>query len=193
MPDTLLSTQDWAVNEQANPYPLGVCILVAGITYMALAICTWHLPLQGFKSCTAAAADLQHPPERNSGWSRYEALCTLGKSGRTDLQIVRYFQEPILWAQFSYLLISRKARKILHGDNCVLWLTETCKKRCAWSYLLPFYQNHILTDLSLLPLWSSLRATWNVASQAIVFILPQYKVTCKSHVVHFFKVSPGNE
>ena len=106
----------------------------------------------------------------------------------------RYFQEPILWAQFSYLLISRKARKILHGDNCVLWLTETfCKKRCAWSYLLPFYQNHILTDLSLLPLWSSLRATWNVASQAIVFILPQYKVTCKSHVVHFFKVSPGNE
>ena len=41
--------------------------------------------------------------------SANEALCTWGKTCRTGLQIARYFQEPILWAQFLYLLISTKA------------------------------------------------------------------------------------
>ena len=34
-----------------------------------------------------------------------------GKTGRTGLQVVRYFQEQILCVQFLYLLISRKAPK----------------------------------------------------------------------------------
>ena len=43
--------------------------------------------------------------------SRNEALCALGKTGRTGLQMVRYFQELISRAQFMYLFISRKAPK----------------------------------------------------------------------------------
>ena len=52
------------------------------------------------------------PAERSSGW-RKEALCAggEGETGRSGLQIVKYFQEPILYTQFLYLLICRKALK----------------------------------------------------------------------------------
>ena len=43
--------------------------------------------------------------------NRNEALCALGKTGRTGLQIVRYFQELILWTQFLCRLTSRKTLK----------------------------------------------------------------------------------
>ena len=39
---------------------------------------------------------------------RNEALCALGKTGRTGLQIVKSFQEKILWSQFLHLLIPRE-------------------------------------------------------------------------------------
>ena len=45
------------------------------------------------------------------GLIRNEALCVLGKTSRTGLQIVRYFQEKILWVQSLPLLIPRKALK----------------------------------------------------------------------------------
>ena len=45
------------------------------------------------------------PHERSLGWRAW------GNSGKTGLQVVRYFQKPILWYQFMYLLISRKVRK----------------------------------------------------------------------------------
>ena len=40
------------------------------------------------KSCAAAAADFQHPLKVES---RNEALCALGKTAITGLQIVKYF------------------------------------------------------------------------------------------------------
>ena len=43
--------------------------------------------------------------------SRNEAVCALEIPGRTGLQVVRYFQKPILWYQFMYRLVSRKVRK----------------------------------------------------------------------------------
>ena len=59
----------------------------------------------------------------------------------------RYFQESILWVQFRYLLIPRKALKILHGDDSFLWLAETfCKNMCLTVCTL-LHQNHIYTDL----------------------------------------------
>ena len=36
-----------------------------------------------------------------------------------------------------------------------------------------------------LPLWSSF-----AISRATVFILPKYNLTCNSHIVHFFKLTP---
>ena len=62
------------------------------------------------KSCAAAAADLQKP-WRNSGWRVGMRHSMLQETGSTGVQIVRYSQELILWAQFLYLLISRKALK----------------------------------------------------------------------------------
>ena len=63
------------------------------------------------KSCIPAAADLQHPLKEFRVESRNKALCVQEKTGRTGLYIVRYSQGLILWAQFLYLLLYRKALK----------------------------------------------------------------------------------
>ena len=39
-------------------------------------------------------------PERSSGWRSRRRHSLLGKTGRTDLLIVSYFQEKILWLKF---------------------------------------------------------------------------------------------
>ena len=76
-----------------------------------LQIGTCHLPLQGLNHALRQLLTFTTPWKELRVESRNEALCALGKTGRTGLQIVRYFQEPILWAQFLNLLISRKALK----------------------------------------------------------------------------------
>ena len=112
---------------------------------------------------------------------RKEALCTLGETGRTGLQIVQYFQESILWIQLLYLLISRKVLKTLHGDICFSKLTitfmrlaKTCKKKyvldCVYS---PFTKITYILTFPSVALGQYLRATLNVVSLAIVLILPQ--------------------
>ena len=69
---------------------------------------TCHLPPRGWDPEPLQLPTL-HPPERSSGWEQvWGALCS-GKTGRTGLQTVRYFQESILWAQFLHLLVSGKA------------------------------------------------------------------------------------
>ena len=56
------------------------------------------------KSCAAST-----PPKGfQGGEQKWSTVCS-GKTGRTGLQIVRYFQELIWWAQFLHLLIFRKA------------------------------------------------------------------------------------
>ena len=72
---------------------------------------TCHLPLQGLNQVLLQLLTFNIPWKEFSVESRNEALCALGKTGRTDLQIVIHFQELILWAQFLYLVISRKALK----------------------------------------------------------------------------------
>ena len=100
------------------------------------------------KSDAAAALNFQHP------WLefRVKSRNVLGENWQ-NRSSDRYFQEPILWAQFLYLLISRKALKILHGDKFSSWFTATlCKK---YVHVLSLPPNHLYTDLSPLPLWSS--------------------------------------
>ena len=58
------------------------------------------LPSTRTKSCAIAAADLQHPLKEFRE-SRNEAVCAPGNC-RTGLRMVRYSQELILGAQFSW-------------------------------------------------------------------------------------------
>ena len=51
------------------------------------------------RSLATAVTNLQHTLKGVQGEINHEALCALGKTGRTGLQIASYFQE-ILWAQF---------------------------------------------------------------------------------------------
>ena len=94
------------------------------------------------------------------------------KTGRTGLQIVRYFQEMILWAQFLHFLISRKALKALMGDICSLWLVANfCQNVCLTAHTHPLLKSFPLTSLE----WF-LSATWDAISRAIVSILAPIKV-----------------
>ena len=72
-------------------------------------VANWHLPSTStrIKSCAAAATDLQHPPVESSGSRTEMRHSALEITGRIGVQIVRYFQDLILWAQFLHL-ISRK-------------------------------------------------------------------------------------
>ena len=59
---------------------------------------------------------------------RTKEFCALGKTCKIGLQIIRYFQESIFWAH-SCISSIYKSTKILHGDDCSLWLAVTlCKK-----------------------------------------------------------------
>ena len=70
-----------------------------------------YLPLWGLNHVLLQLLTFNTPWKEFRVESRNEALCAQGKAGRTGLQMVRYFQEPILRAQFWYLLICRKAVK----------------------------------------------------------------------------------
>ena len=86
----LLKKKDWACQLQ-----IGIC----------------HIPLQGLDQVLTQLLIF------NTLWmefrveNRNEAFCALGKTGRTGLQIIRYFQELILWIQFLCLLTCRKTLK----------------------------------------------------------------------------------
>ena len=82
---------------------------------LALAMGTRYLPLQGLNHVLLQLLILNTPwKELRVEKQKWGTLCSErggGETGRTGLQIVRYFQEPILWTQFLYLLIFRKALK----------------------------------------------------------------------------------
>ena len=116
------------------------------------------------RSGAAAAADLQHPLEAQ-GEEQKRGTLGSGKNWQ-NWSSDSYFQELVLWTQFLYLLISRKAQKyfmvfsfILH---CCSWpqvtfmrLAETCCKNMCFSCMYsPITKiTYILT--SPVPYWSS--------------------------------------
>ena len=104
-----------------------------------------HLP----SASTPAPAGPQHPRKEFGVEIRGEALCS-GKTGRAGLQIDRYFQEKILWAQ----LYLEKSLKTLHGGVCLPWLAVTSmrleiniRKVCAWVCGPSVHQHHTCADL----------------------------------------------
>ena len=136
------------------------------------------------------------PPERSSGWKAEMRHSVLGgKTGRTSLQIVRYFQEPILWAQFWYLLICIKALKsfmvmtVPHDQKSFRKLVESFWKNIGLiAYILPSPKSHIHWPFSSVSLEKFRRAIIGVVFQAAVLILPQMKLNCQlSHCASLFR------
>jgi len=80
---------------------------------LQIGTCNWHLPSTStrIKLCATAAAGFQHPLKEVQGREQKWITPCPGKTGRAGLLAVSYFQNPILWAQFLYLPISRKALK----------------------------------------------------------------------------------
>ena len=59
-----------------------------------------HLP-----SASPPVANLQHPLKGVQGGDQEWNICTLRKTGRIGLQIVKCFREKILWTQFLHIFI----------------------------------------------------------------------------------------
>ena len=117
------------------------------------------------------------PSERSLGESRNEALRTEVVGNWQNRFSDGYFLEPILSAQFLYLLISRKALTFFMVRNSPRDQQKaSAKKICAWLHGLPLHQNYIYTDLPPTFLEQFLWAIWNTISWAIVLILPQVKL-----------------
>ena len=141
---------------------------------LALAIGTCSLQGMSSRRCW-----LQHLLKRVQGGD--QEWGTEKKTGRTGLQMVRYFPEKILWAQFSHFLISRKALKSFMTSNNLL------QNISAGLHGLPLHKNHLFSDFPLDSLELFLRATWNAVSQTIDFILPQIKLNSQlSHSALIF-------
>ena len=156
---------------RACPTHSGIMWLEGSVNYkLALAIY-----LHRIKSCATAAADLQQPLKGvQGGEQKWGTLCS-GKSGRTGLQIVRYFQEQILWAQFLYLLIFRKVLKsfmvtIVPHDKQNLH--ETSRNLLEKDVLDCMYSHFTKITYILASLGQVLRVIWGAVSQAAVLILP---------------------
>ena len=84
----------------------------ASINYkLAFAIGTCHLLLYGLNHVLFQLLTFNILWKAFRVESRNEALCAQGKTSRVSLQLVRYFHELILWAQFLFLFIPRKTLK----------------------------------------------------------------------------------
>ena len=113
---------------------------------LALALGACHLPLQGLHHVLLQLLTF-NTSWRSSEWRAEIRQSVLrGETGRATLQIIRCSQEPILWAQFLYLPISRKALKsfmvtlLLVTRKDFMRLIETFWKICAWLHVLPLHQ-----------------------------------------------------
>ena len=105
-----------------------------------LRIGTCHLPLQGLNHKLLRLLTFNTPWKQFRVEIRREALCALGRTCRTGLQIDRYFKKKVLWNQFLHLLTSRK----IHSDVHSSWLAVTlCRNVCLLTWINPpFHQNH---------------------------------------------------
>ena len=133
------------------------------------------------------------PPEESSGWRAARRNSVLWRTVRTDFQIVRYLGEPILWAQFLYLLTSRKATKILHSNDCFPWLAEIFRRlvESFWKNMgliactLPSSKSHKYC-LSPHLFGAASQCYLSAVSSAIIFILPPIKLNLQLSCCSFF-------
>lgn len=97
---------------------------------LALAMGTGHLPPQGLNYVLLQLPTFNTPLKGAQVENSNEALCALGKMGRTGLQIGifrRNFYEP----NFLYLLMPRKALKPLTETSAPCDWQQPSTKTCA--------------------------------------------------------------
>ena len=109
--------------------------------------------------------------------SKSEALCAQEENtGRTGLQIVGHFQEPLLWGSCISLYLEK--HKNPSWWKLFLLTSRNLMEIYVLDYMyFPLHQNHIYTDLPpSVSLKQSLIAIWSAVSQAAVLILPKIKL-----------------
>jgi len=115
---------------------------------------TCHLPLHGLTHEPLQLLTISSPWKELRVEIRREALCALRKLGGTGLQIIRYFQEKLLWAQLLYLLISRKSSKSFMVTSAPPKYQQPYMKMCGWFHAPPpSPKSHIYWHFPLPP-WS---------------------------------------
>ena len=176
---SLVLTKALKIHDQIKTFISLVTLFIIVVTYkLALAICLYNDQTMSCYSCWPS----------NTLWKEFrmeirnEALCALGKTSRTGLQILRYFQEVILWAWFLHLLIPRKVLKCfmvslllmtssnLHGNSRILLQKNVL--HCTYS---SFTQITYILTFPPTSLEQFLRDIWNAVSWSIVLIFPQIK------------------
>ena len=184
----------FGLRQTLSPWVIWDCHLQIGTCHGHLP--STYLPLWGLNHVLLQLLTFNTPWKEFRVEDRNEALCAQGKAGRTGLQMVRYFQEPILWAQFWYLLICIKALKsfmvmtVPHDQKSFRKLVESFWKNIGLiAYILPSPKSHIHWPFPPASLEQFLRATWDGFSQAATLILPPIKLNSNSHIVFFFFLS----
>ena len=147
-----------------------------------------HLPSTSTRIQSCATAHEQNLKEVQGGERKWGTLCS-GKNW-PNRSLDRHFQELILWAQFLYLLISRKALKSFIVTTVPCDQQKPSAKIRAWLHVLPVTKiTHILT-FPLYSLQQFLRVIWSAVSWTIVFILPQIKFDPQLSCAFFLKSTP---
>ena len=139
-----------------------------------------HLALQGLNHVLMQLLIFNMPWKEFRVEGRHEALCAQEKTGKTGFQIVRYFQKLILWAQFLYLLKSRKALKsfmVSTVSHDFMRLAEVFWKTYVLDCMyFPFTKITCILISPRHPLEQFLRAIWGAVSWSAVLILPPIKL-----------------
>ena len=115
---------------------------------------------------------------------RNEVLCALGKTVRTNLQILRYFQEKTVWAQFPASFHIYKCTKITNGDIYSSCLAPSLCQNVCLSMLISPHQNHVYWPSPLC--WTVPQTCWGPVSCAIVLILLPIKFNLQLSCCAFF-------
>ena len=163
-------------------------IQTAVIYKLALAMGAWHLPRweclppQGLNHVLLQLLT-SNTFWRSSEW-RAGMTCSVRWENWQDRSFFRYSQELIFWAQFLYLIMSKKAWKsfmvmIISCNQQKLHKTSRNflqKKYVVDCMDFPFTKITYILSLPLTSLEQFLRAIIGAVSQAAVLILPQWKL-----------------
>ena len=140
--------------------------------------CLWPCSSTRIESWATSVPDLPHTLKGfQAGDWEWGALCC-GKTGRIGLQIIRYFEEKILWGSFLHFPTLRKALKSLRYLG--LMTSSNLLLRCVVDCMYVYLPRHTSSD-------QFFRATWAAISQAVV---PQRKWELTALTLCFFHFRP---
>ena len=146
---------------------------------------TCHLPLQELKPVLLQLLNFNTPLKGVQGEEQKWGILCLGKNWQ-DRSSDRYFQELILWAQFLYLPVSRKAltsftvMTVPHDQQKLLKTSRNLQEKyvpnCMYS---PFSKISYILTLPPASFEQFLKAIWRAVSWVAVLILPQMKLNAQ--------------